>query len=228
LISCLLLQDIVALHKSHATTEEAAPSEWVDLSMDGVQENNTSGLSIVVVSLRFKNCCHVYPVVVYRPSIQRHDIDTVESLFWPVVQACVDLELIIDKIIADAPERANLRKQVNHNGFYGCDFCEEKGDNKLISVVRGVKWLPRPIGRLRTAERSRELAEKALILRESNGGDKGLKKDQIAETVGAKGYSRLHDLEGFDIIRDIPADYMHLICLGVYRRSFLHIFKVGF
>lgn len=224
--SSVSVADVIANHSHHATSLHALTSNEVILSMDGVQENNTSGLSITVVSLRFRHCRQVYPIVIYRPNVLRRKVDYTRVLLWPVVEECISQGLKVGLIIADAPMRAVIKMLVNHSGYYCCDYCERPGDSASETGCKGIKWLPeenpdkRPGQRLlvehtlRTGERSKHYALLAQQLREED-------RFHTRHTKGMQGYSPLHNLEGFDIVRNIPTDYMHLICLGVYKKTFL-------
>ena len=214
---------ISAIVQTHREQGGPLTSQAVDLSMDGVQENNTSGVSLEIVSLRFKGCHHVYPVAIYRPNAQRQRVDSVQKLLMPVVHACLACGVKVDKIICDAPERAVVCSRINHNGYFACDLCEEEGSG--MPGVPGVRW---PYTRNQAPERTHQaFQENAMEARRKleAAKSKRLGRPGVAVTKGVTNYTPLLDMEGFDIVRDVPVDYMHNICMGVYRRTFMLIFE---
>lgn len=54
--------------------------------------------------------------------------------------------------------------------------------------------------------------------------DEPLSKD---ECKGIVGRSPFLDLEYFDIVRDIPTEYLHYLCIGVVKRMVTLTFNVG-
>ena len=70
-------------------------------------------------------------------------------------------ELYLIRIIADSPERAYLRQQINHNGTYSCDICDLFADTKCYWPVKDKKTgQPRPLGQFRTKEKMLEIVDK--------------------------------------------------------------------
>ena len=87
----------------------------------------------------------------------------------------------------------------------------EKKKKKLVWPADTVKGVPR------TKENILEIVEKI------QNGD-ALTKDDCKGIVGR---SPFLDLEHFDIVRDIPAEYQHSSCLGVVKRLVSLTFNVG-
>lgn len=63
----------------------------------------------------------------------------------------------MDFVVADAPERARLRRQINHNGQFGCDVCTVGSEQHF--------WAPRlrngelRIGTMRTMEQLQDILD---------------------------------------------------------------------
>lgn len=101
----------------------------------------------------------------------------------------------IKAFLCDAPARQFLKGIKSHNGYYGCERCQIKGesvDHRMI--FEDTECEPR----LDDAFRRYEYEE-----------------HQTSENPFSDG--------SILCIRDFALDYMHLICLGVVRRMLLHL-----
>ncbi|CAB3985352.1 Hypothetical predicted protein [Paramuricea clavata] len=108
----------------------------------------------------------------------------------------------------DLPAKAACQEFTQFNGECGCSFCEDKG--VIVSVGKGhsraYPFIPGPPRMLRTK-------------------DKVLKQGTMAlqsgtRVCGVKMVSQLTLVDGFDIIRGMPLDYMHSVLLGVVKMLF--------
>jgi hypothetical protein len=115
-------------------------------------------------------------------------------------------------LIADAPERAVNRKQLNFNAPEGCDYCWQQGEGLVpqrdapavqaeaeqdAPAERHAKrmawvWKPTP---LRTHSEVKEIQEKIEC------GEIRLDKAHRHLRKGYKGRSPLLDITGFDIVK---------------------------
>ena len=75
-------------------------------------------------------------------------------------------------------------------------------------------------GKLRTVDNIREIANAI----EDNPE---LLKSDPDYCKGIKGKSQLLDQPSFNVVKDAPCEYMHLVCLGVVKRMLSMTFKVG-
>ncbi len=189
------LSDVV---KFHAEQHEEAEAQEFDMSLDGIPESKSSGLSTDILSVRFTNCRQVYTIAVLQPA--RKAMQLPESIILRhFLLDYSDAAVKLRYIIADAPKRAALRGLKQHSATHGCPYCTAaKVDKKYPSCVAG---------ELRTDSEVRRLAQ--LI---AEGGE-------VDEDVlqGVKQVSPLAELN-IDIINDIPAEKMHLCELGVVRK----------
>ncbi|EFN70002.1 hypothetical protein EAG_10539, partial [Camponotus floridanus] len=110
-----------------------------------------------------------------------------------------NIPCIIDSIICDAPAKAFILKIKGHNGYFSCTKCITEG-----SYINGKMCFPEINAQLRTDI------------------DFRLRKDENFHV----GYSILSEIPNFDLVHNIPLDYMHLICLGVTRKL-LYIWLFG-
>ncbi|XP_074099562.1 uncharacterized protein LOC141527800 [Cotesia typhae] len=93
--------------------------------------------------------------------------------------------------IADAPARAYVLNHYGHNSEYPCSKCYVKG-----SAYMGSKRFPGINYKSRTDQEYRLLSD----------------------VDHNKGKSALHDLP-IDLVSQVSFDYMHLVCLGVMKKS---------
>ena len=107
-------------------------------------------------------------------------------------------------VIADAPARSFIKCCSNHNAYYGCERCKQKGE----WYRSGIEKKGRVIFPDNQAGQSTDLDFSTFV-------------DKHYQT----NYSPLLYL-GIGMVTDIPLDYMHLVCLGVARK-FLHPWLKG-
>ena len=110
----------------------------------------------------------------------------------------------MDLMINDAPKRAQVRGQKQHNGYHSCDYCLAKGlavknpNSKRTTVCYPFdQTFGKP---LRTNEAARDLRHKPPGI--------------VAQSPLLK-----LDPEKFDIVQDIPVEMMHTVT-GVVKRLF--------
>jgi len=212
------IKELYNLHKKMCP-EQIEGKTRVTLSVDGVVENHSSGVSLEIYSIKFGKCRNIYPVVIYRP----HRGRTVKGykyleLLMPIINQVLANGMKLDLIVCDAPVRAKIRRFLNHNGYFGCEYCYAKGE-----FSGGVRW---PFHgskgmKLRTSKQTAAIAKRAQ--REKFKKVKITDKRDLFQ--GVKSHSPLLDVPGFDLIRDIPVEYMHNFCLGVYKQAFKATFE---
>ncbi len=188
------LSDIYQWHcKAHP---DGIASRIIDMSVDGVPESKSSGLSIDVLCVRFTDCRAIYPLVILQPwkkKLGGKDALTLK----PLLQELEQSGLSVRRIIADAPKRAPLQGLKSHAATSGCPYCVAKKVNgKYPSGTFG--------GHLRTDHELRRQGE------EVERGE--------ANAYGVKGKGLAADIPRLDLTRDIPAESMHLVFLGVVRK----------
>lgn len=91
----------------------------------------------------------------------------------------------------DAPARAFVLQIKGHNGYSSCTKCIIEG-----SYINGKMCFPETNAQLRTDK------------------DFRLRKDENYHV----GHSAILKLPDFDLVNNIPLDYMHLVCLRVMRK----------
>lgn len=102
-------------------------------------------------------------------------------------------EIAIDSFICDAPARAFILNIKGHTGYFGCGQCTQEGE-----YVHNRVTFPRIDCQLRTDSSFR------------------LKTDDDHH----HGPSELENLP-IDVIKQVPYEFMHLVCLGVTRKLLL-------
>ncbi|KYM94366.1 hypothetical protein ALC62_15008, partial [Cyphomyrmex costatus] len=101
------------------------------------------------------------------------------------------IQCSINSIICDAPAKAFVLQIKGHTGYSSCTKCTTEGDFRCNKVC-----FPQINAPLRTD----------LEFRLKNDEDHHIGKSIIEE------------IPNFDLINNVPLDYMHLVCLGVMRR----------
>ncbi|KFM81216.1 hypothetical protein X975_14462, partial [Stegodyphus mimosarum] len=102
--------------------------------------------------------------------------------------------LLNGTIICDIPAKSFIKCTVGHNGYHSCDKCEQKG-----IWLRRITFLARD-SILRTNKSFRERSDK--------------------DHHNPYKFSPFLELP-IDMVKQFPADYMHMVCLGVMRKLLL-------
>ncbi|KAK5644968.1 hypothetical protein RI129_006268 [Pyrocoelia pectoralis] len=98
----------------------------------------------------------------------------------------------IKALICDAPAKSFVKYTKNHNGYFSCQKCCIEGNymnNRMCF-----------------------LDIHNLVLRSNDGFKLRTQEDHHVGT------SALESIPNFNMVDDVPLDYMHLICLGVVRK----------
>ncbi|CAL8141491.1 unnamed protein product [Orchesella dallaii] len=95
----------------------------------------------------------------------------------------------LSKILADAPARSFLKAVKNHNSYYGCERCNQRGE-----------WSGRVVFNCNSS-----------VLRTDSSFRS---KRDIAHHNGDSIFLELD----IDMVSQFPLDYLHLVCLGVVRK----------
>ncbi|CAG9771293.1 unnamed protein product [Ceutorhynchus assimilis] len=103
----------------------------------------------------------------------------------------VKFNISIHCLIADAPAKSFITKTKGHTGYFSCTKCEQEG-----IFIQGRMSFP--------STNSKKRTEASFIMQEN------------AEYH--LGTSILLNIPNFDIVLDIPLDYMHLVCIGVVKK----------
>ena len=112
------------------------------MSIDGVNETNSTSRSLQVISMQFEGCKEIYPMVISRPEVfQKVAMKAnFEGYVKDLLKQLEDHDILLRKLVVDAPERAACRKQKQHGGYYSCDVCEATPENIWIPGKRGCKY----------------------------------------------------------------------------------------
>jgi hypothetical protein len=163
-----------------------------------------------VICRSFPRCRNVYPIRITRP---RKTVKVpLDRIYGEVVAELNGLGIKVDTITADAPKRADLRNTLRFNGRMGCDYC-------LCVTVRHERKL------VYTANAcfNRRIRDHGDMDRITQGMSSHV-EDRDSLPQGLVGRSPLMDLDGFDVIRDLTLDHMHLFDRGVTMR----VIEMGF
>ena len=103
-------------------------SHHVQLSLDGVQESKSGGVTTDTYSISFQGCRTTYPLRLIRPH-NRYRYDE-QSHIKAVLDDLLANGCIVDDVIADNPKRAIFRCAKNHASLYGCEY----GSHSAVSI----------------------------------------------------------------------------------------------
>ncbi len=178
-------------------------SRIIDVSVDGVPESRSSGLSIDVLCIRFADCRNVYAVAILQPWKKRMSGKDA-AILAPFLGDLPASGLKVRRIIADAPKRAPMQGLKSHAAKSGCPYCKAHKINGQYPS----STMDHP---LRTDADLRQ--EGAHVAAGGSSHD------------GVKGIGLAACIPGLDLIRDIPAECMHCIHLGVCRKMIKLMYK---
>ncbi|XP_031330642.1 uncharacterized protein LOC116161619 isoform X2 [Photinus pyralis] len=94
-------------------------------------------------------------------------------------------------VICDLPAKSFILRTKGHNGYFSCSKCLQEGD-----YINGVMSFTEVNCNKRTDLSFR-------------------KRSQEEHHIG---FSLIEEIPDFDMIRNVPIDYMHCICLGIVKR----------
>jgi hypothetical protein len=218
------LADVVAWHKYRHEGRELDTQE-VDLSNDKVLETDKSKISINVFTIRFRNCKDVFAFFIVRPTAHfvKEDLPQ-QDLIRRVLTDARLTGLEVQKIIADAPCRAEWRCFLGHTALFGCDLCyARKVMAAPVGTTGGKEKNCYTRGTTLNVER-RTQAQVEEILRSLQGVTD---KDERRETAkGVKGPAAISEFPELDIIKSIVVEPMHLLCEGVVKKVLQLIFPL--
>ena len=211
------MSDVVRLHMQTCPSFQPI----VDLSLDGIQESKSSSLSADVYTISFHGCKTVYPLKVIRP-INKYKVDDQLHLA-NVINDIRNNNCRISCAVFDNPKRSMARCALCFSASFACEYCEsravyikyENSDNKTKGHLA---WpFSTSNGTPRTKEKIIEITQKL----ENN---EPLTRE---EAKGFWGRSIFLDVEQFNFLTDIPAEYMHSACIGVGKRMVELTFNIG-
>ena len=208
------MADVKKLHQSCPSFEPV-----LDFSLDGIQESKSSPVSADVYCVSFKGCKQVYPIRIVR-EMNKYKVNE-QKMIKAVVDDINVCQCHLETVVGDNPKRSNLRCALCHSASFAYEYCESKAQYIRDAVLNNKGHLAWPsntaYGTPRTIENIREITRKI----EENHL---LPKDECKGFVGT---SHLLYQPNFHFIKDMPSEYMHLLCLGVVKRLVELTFNVG-
>ncbi len=100
-------------------------SRAFDMSLDGIPESRSSGLSLDVLSVRFTDCQSVYSIAIMQPG-KKGLGNKDEATLKHFLEDLRGSDLRLRFVIADAPKRASLQGLKTHAAKKGCPYCFAK------------------------------------------------------------------------------------------------------
>lgn len=120
----LLLFQMVDLKKIHyyICQDHGLHEPIVQLSLDGVQESNSSSTSMDIFCLKFNHCRNIYPFRIIRPC-DKYKYDE-QAEIKRVLEDINKNNIVIDCIVLDKPKRSTVLCVKGHSAKYPCEYCE--------------------------------------------------------------------------------------------------------
>ena len=196
IVANLMKQDCQNLRESHDQVLR------LSIHIDGMTVFNSSSLTMWPILCRFVDlqCVRVFPITLtcghHKPTglefLEEFITDLNEIINKGIVAHNEKLSVTLHSIIADAPARALVKGTVQFNSFHGCDFCKCLGQS-----IQG---------------RTVFLKTHDLEIRTDNDFRTQTDVDHHKRTTP------LTKIYSLNFPLDMPADYMHQVCLGVTKK----------
>ena len=189
-------------------------------SLDGVQESKSTNTSIDTYCVKFSNCRNIFPFKLVRPN-EKYKYNEQEELL-DAIEDINSSEIQIDTGVMDNPKRSVVRMAKSSSGKCGCEYCEAFAlsfkDNTMTRSH--LTWPPSTMnGRPRTITGIRRIVNSI-----EEDEDNSLPRNYLK---GIKGRSVLLNQPNFDLILDLPTEYMHLVCLGTVKKMVNFSYKMA-
>ncbi len=162
--------------------------------VDGVSPSSTGSSKMICQVLRHQ-CCNLilaFNTIVYAKD---YKIDGPELLEGLLHQLHLNPNVRVKLVLADMPERLRLLGLSNHNAEYGCQICFAPGEKR--DGGPGMTW---PFWTTQGDPRDELCFENLPEAARAKGLPVG----------GHKVRSSLLDIQGFNIVSNVPIDPMHL------------------
>ncbi len=174
-----------------------------DLFVDGVQFIKSSVKKTTCQLVRFEGCEQMYnltTIVHFHRSVKSNSAKQLSAILESLKKVPF---VVIDKVIADLPQRIELACTVSHNGEHGCLYCVARGEPNPRGHG-GFCWPFDTVNEpLRDDTHWRNMCVPAL-------------QSGISH-LGLHGYSSLLDIPGFRIEESLVLEPMHALFAGVTR-----------
>lgn len=173
----------------------------LSINIDGLPLFKSSNVQVWPILGRIRNLeSQVFIISIYQGEKKPNDVN---AFLYEFVVECSDLinnglhfngkvyEVLLDSLICDAPAKAFVCQTKGHTGYSSCTKC----------TVEGVY------------EKNR-LSFPDINAKKRTGKDFVNREDEEYHI----GYSIIQEIPKFDIVKNTPLDYMHLICLSVIKK----------
>lgn len=203
------LLDLIKFHKQlHPDTAEEIQEKvdqnnyLVDFCVDGVSFASTTNKKMVCELIRFPDCQNFYnfnTIVFFESNDDSKDGNV---LIDHLIDELIPLGNILNKVIADLPQRIQLCNAVNFNSTYGCLKCICEGVSCPGSA--GCVFPSNTMGKeMRDTQHWRNIALNAI--------------EAGTPVMGIKGYAPILRVPNFRMEDQLPIDPMHAYFYGVTR-----------
>ena len=164
-------------------------------------------------------CRNVYPIRIVRPidNFKYNEQEAIENVVLDINES----DISIDTATLDNPKRSKIKNAKSACARFGCEYCECPAVNYIDNTMTKSKltWPPQTMnGRPRTITGIRRIVQS---IEEA--------EEELSDnyTKGIKGKSVFLNQPNFDMILDVPTEYMHLVCIGNVKRMIEFTYKIG-
>lgn len=207
----------VRLHPHHP------PVKTCSLAADGVPVTKRTRKSFEIMSLQFPLCKSVYPLRVFLAELKTSSFDVLGHV-QQMVAELADAGLHLDFVVADLPKKADLLGLRHCGGFYACTYCTIEGVHGSTSGTLSYPESHRAAAEPRTHESTLEIVNHRDYAWASHPNHRSTFKHQLK---GVLQRTPLLDVPLFDVVNDVPVEYMHAVHLGVIKKTFQRSFLAG-
>ena len=242
-IASVTMDDISEIHTNACPNKTCT----VDMSLDGVSECKSNGISLDVYTTRFDGCRTIYPLTIVRP-INKSQLNHRE-IFDNLLKQVTDKHTL-SHFISDNLKRAFVRDSMCHSAKFACEYCFQSGtplrnvqpsksvENQIRLISDQIAELSKQNSDLNRAT-IKVLKEDIKLIQNSkpraptnivwpaetrNGESRTVAKikeitneiraSNLPSSKGIFNHSTLLDLDNFNFVKDVPAEYMHSVCIG--------------
>lgn len=175
------------------------------LNIDGLPLFKSSPYSFWPILASFASCAEIFIIGVYYGESKPQSVTEYLQLFVEEYNMLSNnglsyntkpFKIMIKNIVCDAPAKSYILNVKGHSGYSSCTKCKIEG----IYKERRVCFPEIKVNTLRT--------------------DEGFRRKED-DDFHLPGFSPLITITEMNVIKDVPYDYMHLICLGVVKKLIL-------
>lgn len=177
------VSDIIKIHRENG--HEVPRHANIQISLDGIQENKSSPVSLDVYTMKFIGCKDIFPIKIIRPIVknQLNHHTQLES----VLNSIAANDLRVHSFICDNPKRAFIKNSMQHSAKFGCEYCFECGTQPRNILEEQTKEVVKKLSQQR-----RDIIQQIQNLNENDKDHSDYLKKILANLDEAEKLSKTH------------------------------------